>query len=75
MAKLGHPDGEINLTRGAASTGIIQVVSVIQLPNGSFDIQTNFLDLVKRILFLGRDVGGPRTRAASVLPALRQSQA
>ena len=27
MAKLGHPDGEINLTKGAASTGIIQVVS------------------------------------------------
>lgn len=26
MAKLGHPDGEINLTKGAASTGIIQVV-------------------------------------------------
>jgi L-lactate dehydrogenase (cytochrome) len=27
MAKLGHPDGEVNLTKGAASTGIIQVVS------------------------------------------------
>lgn len=27
MAKLGHPDGEINLTKGAASTGIIQCVS------------------------------------------------
>ena len=28
MAKLGHPDGEINLTKGAASTGIIQIVSM-----------------------------------------------
>lgn len=27
MAKLGHPLGEINLTRGAGSTGIIQAVS------------------------------------------------
>ena len=26
MAKLGHPDGEVNLTKGAHSTGIIQVV-------------------------------------------------
>ena len=28
MAKLGHPLGEINLTRGAGTTGIIQGVSV-----------------------------------------------
>ncbi|KAI9638614.1 L-lactate dehydrogenase [Dioszegia hungarica] len=27
MAKLGHPDGEINLTKGAANTGIIQCIS------------------------------------------------
>lgn len=27
MAKLGHPLGEINLTRGAGATGIIQGVS------------------------------------------------
>lgn len=27
MAKLGHPDGEVNLTKGAGNTGIIQVVS------------------------------------------------
>ncbi|WRT67015.1 uncharacterized protein IL334_003981 [Kwoniella shivajii] len=27
MAKLGHPDGEINMTKGAASTGIIQCIS------------------------------------------------
>lgn len=27
MAKLGHPDGELNLTRGAAETGIVQGVS------------------------------------------------
>lgn len=27
MAKLGHPDGEVNLTKGAANTGIIQCVS------------------------------------------------
>ncbi|WWD01531.1 hypothetical protein V866_008476 [Kwoniella sp. B9012] len=27
MAKLGHPDGEVNLTKGAASTGIIQCIS------------------------------------------------
>lgn len=27
MAKLGHPDGELNLTRGAGSTGIIQAIS------------------------------------------------
>ncbi|ORX39755.1 putative L-lactate dehydrogenase [Kockovaella imperatae] len=27
MAKLGHPDGEVNLTKGAHSTGIIQVIS------------------------------------------------
>jgi L-lactate dehydrogenase (cytochrome) len=27
MAKLGHPDGEINLTKGAGNTGIIQCVS------------------------------------------------
>ncbi len=27
MAKLGHPDGEINLTKGAANTGIVQIVS------------------------------------------------
>lgn len=29
MAKLGHPDGEINLTKGAHNTGIIQCVSRI----------------------------------------------
>lgn len=28
MAKLGHPDGELNLTRGAAATGLVQGVSV-----------------------------------------------
>nr|XP_019013419.1 uncharacterized protein I206_01485 [Kwoniella pini CBS 10737]OCF52200.1 hypothetical protein I206_01485 [Kwoniella pini CBS 10737] len=27
MAKLGHPDGEVNLTKGAAATGIIQCIS------------------------------------------------
>ncbi|KAF5356309.1 hypothetical protein D9756_003883 [Leucocoprinus leucothites] len=27
LAKLGHPDGEANITRGAAQTGIIQMVS------------------------------------------------
>jgi len=27
MAKLGHPDGEVNLTKGAANTGIVQIVS------------------------------------------------
>ncbi|WWC85377.1 uncharacterized protein L201_000240 [Kwoniella dendrophila CBS 6074] len=27
MAKLGHPDGEVNLTKGAASAGIIQGIS------------------------------------------------
>ena len=27
MAKLGHPDGEINLTKGAANSGVIQIVS------------------------------------------------
>lgn len=27
MAKLGHPDGELNLTRGAGKTGIVQGVS------------------------------------------------
>lgn len=27
LAKLGHPDGEANITRGAAKTGIIQMVS------------------------------------------------
>jgi L-lactate dehydrogenase (cytochrome) len=27
MAKLGHPDGEVNLTKGAANTGIIQIIS------------------------------------------------
>ncbi|KAL1411266.1 hypothetical protein Q8F55_002217 [Vanrija albida] len=27
MAKLGHPDGEVNLTRGAGATGIIQAIS------------------------------------------------
>lgn len=27
MAKLGHPDGELNLTRGAGTTGIIQGIS------------------------------------------------
>jgi len=32
MAKLGHPDGEINLTKGAASTGIIQVVRQVTKP-------------------------------------------
>lgn len=26
MAKLGHPDGEVNLTKGAGNTGIIQCV-------------------------------------------------
>lgn len=28
MAKLGHPDGELNLTRGAGETGIIQAVGL-----------------------------------------------
>lgn len=27
MAKLGHPDGEVNLTRGAGEAGIVQGVS------------------------------------------------
>ncbi|ORY33735.1 L-lactate dehydrogenase [Naematelia encephala] len=27
MAKLGHPDGEVNLTKGAGNTGIIQCIS------------------------------------------------
>ncbi|KAF9451120.1 hypothetical protein P691DRAFT_773398 [Macrolepiota fuliginosa MF-IS2] len=27
LAKLGHPDGEINITKGAAQTGIIQMIS------------------------------------------------
>ncbi|KAF9455693.1 FMN-dependent dehydrogenase-domain-containing protein [Collybia nuda] len=27
LAKLGHPDGEVNLTKGAGTTGIIQMVS------------------------------------------------
>lgn len=27
MAKLGHPLGEVNLTRGAGATGIIQAIS------------------------------------------------
>lgn len=30
MAKLGHPLGEVNMTRGAANTGIIQCVSLPQ---------------------------------------------
>lgn len=32
MAKLGHPDGEVNLTKGAGNTGIIQVVSLSGQP-------------------------------------------
>jgi len=28
MEKLGHPDGEINLTKGAGNTGIIQCLMV-----------------------------------------------
>lgn len=31
MAKLGHPDGEINLTKGAGRAGIIQGVSILLL--------------------------------------------
>jgi isopentenyl diphosphate isomerase/L-lactate dehydrogenase-like FMN-dependent dehydrogenase len=27
LAKLGHPLGEVNLTRGAGETGILQVIS------------------------------------------------
>ena len=28
LGKLGHPDGELNLTRGAAKHGVIQMVTV-----------------------------------------------
>lgn len=28
MAKLGHPDGEVNLTKGAGEMGIVQGVSL-----------------------------------------------
>jgi isopentenyl diphosphate isomerase/L-lactate dehydrogenase-like FMN-dependent dehydrogenase len=28
MAKLGHPDGEVNITKAAGKTGIIQGVSL-----------------------------------------------
>jgi len=28
LGKLGHPDGELNLTRAAAKHGVIQMVSV-----------------------------------------------
>ena len=28
MAKLGHPDGEINLTKAAGDTGVVQAVSI-----------------------------------------------
>lgn len=34
MAKLGHPLGEINLTRGAGATGIIQGVSLLMSGGG-----------------------------------------
>ena len=35
MAKLGHPDGEINLTKGAGNTGIIQGVSMLSISSSS----------------------------------------
>jgi hypothetical protein len=31
LGKLGHPDGELNLTRAAGKNGIIQMVGVIVL--------------------------------------------
>lgn len=29
LGKLGHPDGELNLTRAAAKHGVIQMVSIL----------------------------------------------
>lgn len=37
MAKLGHPDGEVNLTRGAGSAGIVQGVR-LSLPSLTPDL-------------------------------------
>lgn len=31
LGKLGHPDGELNLTRAAAKHGVIQMVRIVHL--------------------------------------------
>ena len=49
MAKLGHPDGEVNLTKGAANTGIIQCVSAGDAFSGSHDFALN-ADLEQRLM-------------------------
>lgn len=61
MAKLGHPLGEVNLTRGAGAKGIVQGVSghVALTP-----------DIHQRVLFPRRDHGRSRGRPESLVPDL-----
>ncbi len=71
MAKLGHPDGEVNLTKGAANTGIVQIV-----PSDYTTRYTSliFSDLEQRLLLARGDVSRPIPLPTPLLPALRQPQ-
>jgi L-lactate dehydrogenase (cytochrome) len=55
MAKLGHPLGEINLTRGAGSTGVIQAVSSVVDSICDYAVLADPTDLLQRISRNGRD--------------------
>lgn len=53
LAKLGHPDGEVNITKGASQSGIIQMVSsnsslsYSEIMNAAIPSQTLFFQLYK----------------------------
>ncbi|KAF7784430.1 hypothetical protein Agabi119p4_595 [Agaricus bisporus var. burnettii] len=53
LAKLGHPDGEANITKGAAQTGIIQMISsnaslsYSEIMSAAAPMQTLFFQLYK----------------------------
>lgn len=64
MAKLGHPLGEVNLTKGAGECGIVQGVSAIALPVAS----TLMADLDQRQLQSRRDHVRAKGGSEGLLP-------
>ncbi len=69
MAKMGHPLGEVNLTKAAGQHGIIQSVSQVLSRSTLIRLMMN-LDLCKHELLIGRDFRGQNGVSGLILSGL-----
>ena len=70
LGKLGHPDGELNLTKAAAKHGVIQMVGFCHWHTMSGLWNSTHKDTHPSVVFFRRNCRCSRSRTSAVFPAV-----